>query len=417
MARVSQARLGAIAVRQRRGLGPWIEEKIFLGQSLREYLKGLATPFNAVAALIIVVGAYAAILRFSQGLGAATNLTNLYPWGLWIGFDVLTGVALAAGGYTLATTVYILRLKEYQPIVRPAILTGFLGYFFVVIGLMFDLGQPWRLPYPIMVSFGVTSVMFLVGWHVFLYLSCQFVEFSPAIFEWLGWKRFRAVSVRIAVGATIFGVMLSTLHQSALGGLFLLAPGKLHPLWYSPLLPIFFFVSSIFAGLSMVIVECSLSHRFFPHLCDPKNAHNLDRLVIGMGKAAAVVMFTYFGIKVIGVMHQDAFGYLATPLGNWFLVEMLGFVLIPCLAFLYGAARRSAKVIRYAAGWVVLGIVVNRVNVSMVAFNWREAERYFPAWTEFAATLAIVTVGLLTYRWIVTRMPVLAPHPDFGVEE
>ncbi|MHB1006782.1 MAG: NrfD/PsrC family molybdoenzyme membrane anchor subunit [Chloroflexota bacterium] len=395
----------------------WIEEKLFLGQTLPEYLKSLVTPFNGVASLIILVGAYASVIRFTQGLGASTNLSNLYPWGLWIGFDVLSGVALAAGGYTLATTVYILRLKEYQPIVRPAILTGFLGYFFVVVGLLFDLGRPWRLPYPMVVSFGVTSVMFLVAWHVALYLTCQFVEFSPAIFEWLGWKRFRQWSVRITLGVTIFGVMLSTLHQSALGGMFLLAPTKLHPLWYSPLLPIFFFGSSIFAGLSVVIMESSLAHRFFHKQTVGTPAATMDRLVLGLGKAAAVVMFTYFGIKMVGVMHQDAWGYLGTPLGLWFMVEVGGFVLLPCALFLYASAKRSARIVRWTAAWTVLGIVLNRINVSMVAFNWQETERYFPRWSEFAITLAIVTALVLTYRWVVNRMPVLRPHPEFGTEE
>ncbi|HZK67885.1 MAG TPA: hypothetical protein VFD42_10155, partial [Chloroflexota bacterium] len=214
----------------------WVEEKIFMGQSFSEYLASLVTPFNIVAGLIVLAGFVLAVQRFTLGIGATTNLNDTNPWGLWIGFDVMTGVALAAGGYTIATSVYIFKLKEFQSIVRPAILTGFLGYAFVVIGLCFDLGRPWRLPYPMVVSAGVTSVMFLVGWHVALYLTCQFVEFSPALFEWLGWKRVRAWAARLALGTTVFGVMLSTLHQSALGGLFLLAPTKLHPLWWSPLI-------------------------------------------------------------------------------------------------------------------------------------------------------------------------------------
>ena len=143
----------------------------------------------------------------------------------------------------------------------------------------------------------------------------------------------------------------------------------------------------------------------------------MDRLVLGLAKAAAVVMFTYFGIKVIGVMHQDAWGYLGTPLGLWFMVEMGGFVLLPCALYLYASAKRSARIARWTALWTVLGIVVNRVNVSMVAFNWQETERYFPRWTEFAVTLAIVTALVLTYRWVVNRMPVLRPHPEFGAEE
>ena len=158
----------------------WPREKLLMGLSLREYLSTLVTPFNLVAGLIVLVGLPVIAYRFVFGLGASTNLSQVNPWGLWIGLDVLSGVALAAGGYVLACTVHIFGLKQYSPVLRPAILTGLLGYLFVVIGLMVDLGRPWRIPYPVIYSYGVTSVMFLVAWHVFLYLTVQFIEFSPA---------------------------------------------------------------------------------------------------------------------------------------------------------------------------------------------------------------------------------------------
>lgn len=169
--------------------------------SLKEKALAAATPFNIVAAVILAIGIPIAWIRFTEGIGAVSNLTDTYPWGLWIGFDVLCGVALAAGGYVTASTVYLFGLKEYRPVVRPAVLTGFLGYFFVVVGLLFDLGRPWRLPFPMFVSFGTTSVMFLVAWHVALYLSVQFLEFSPAVFEWLGWKRVRRFVASLTIGA------------------------------------------------------------------------------------------------------------------------------------------------------------------------------------------------------------------------
>ena len=162
-----------------------------MGLPLREYARGLLTPFNIVAGLVLLAGLPAIVYRFVYGLGAATNLSQTNPWGLWIGFDVLCGVALAAGGYTLASSVYLFGLKQYYPVLRAAVLTGFLGYFFVVVGLLVDLGRPWRIPYPVIYSYGVTSVMFLVAWHVFLYLTVQFLEFCPAVFEWLGWKNVR----------------------------------------------------------------------------------------------------------------------------------------------------------------------------------------------------------------------------------
>ncbi|MDO8491052.1 MAG: NrfD/PsrC family molybdoenzyme membrane anchor subunit [Dehalococcoidia bacterium] len=396
---------------------PWFKDQLFMGKTFGDYLRSLLTPFNLIAAVILAVGIPVAVARFAQGLAATTNLTDINPWGLWIGFDVMSGVALAAGGYVVGAAVYIFGMRQYGPIVRPAILTGFLGYTFVVIGLLFDLGRPWRLPFPIFVTVGgVASVLFLVAWHVLLYLTCQFVEFAPALFEWLGLKRIRQLAVKLTIGATVLGVVLSTLHQSALGALFLLMPGKVHPLWYSPLLPLFFFVTSIIAGLSMVIVESMLSHRVFNGQSGPEHTRRLEGLTLGLGKAGAIVLFVYFWLKIIGVMHGDNWSLLNTNLGYWFLVEILGFVLLPCFLFLWAANKRNATAVRLTAMLTVIGVVINRLNVSIISFNWNAPERYVPKWTEIAITLAIVTVGLLAFRWIVNRMPILYEHPDYPAE-
>lgn len=404
--------MSSITLTKPRRKQSWIEEKIFMGQTLSQYLASLLTPFNIIAGAIILAGLVVAIQRFTQGIGATTNLSDATPWGLWIGVDVMSGVALAAGGYIVATAVYILGLREYYPIARSAILTGLLGYFFVAVGLMFDLGRPWRLPYPIFVSFGFTSVMFSVGWHLFLYLIMLAVEFAPAVFEWLGWRRLREWAVRLTMWATVLGVMLSTLHQAALGGLYLITPTKLHPLWYSSLLPLYFFVSSAFAGLAMVIVESTLSHRAFRDQVAGHGAQ-LDRLTVGLAKAAALVMFVYLGLKVMGMMQDNTWAYLNSGFGLWYLVELLGFVLLPCLLFLFGSSAGRVGLIRFAAVVAVLGIVLNRVNVSIIAFNWQQAERYVPRWSEFLITIAIITTFIVTYRWIVNRMPVLREHPDY----
>ena len=172
----------------------------------------LLTPFNVSAAIILAVGAYLLFLRFTKGLGATTNLTHDNPWGLWIGFDVMSGVALAAGGFVTSAAVYLFGMKEYKPIVRPAILTGFLGYSLVVLGLLADLGRPWRLPFAFVVQAGPTSALFEVALCVALYLTTLFVETTPAVFEWLGWKRWRKLVVSLTVALTIFGLLLSTLH-------------------------------------------------------------------------------------------------------------------------------------------------------------------------------------------------------------
>jgi len=374
------------------------------------------TPFNFIAGIILVIGLPAMAYRFYHGLGAATNLSQATPWGLWIGFDVLCGVALAAGGYTVATAVHVFGLKDYYPVVRPAILTGFLGYFFVIVGLICDLGRPWHLPYPMFYSYGVTSVMFLVAWHVALYLTTQFLEFCPAVFEWLGWKWFRSLSLKITLGATIFGVVLSTLHQSALGALFLMAPTKVHPLWYSPYIPVFFFVSSIAAGLTMVIFEGMLSHRIFTDQINPERHHDIDRITLGLGKAAAVVLYTYFFLKLVGVAQGNHWGLLTTGYGQWFLVEIIGFVMLPCILLTIGVRNRNVKLVRWMSILAVLGIVLNRLNLSLITFNWNIEESYFPSWMEIMITVTIVTMGLLTFRWVVNRMPVLREHPSFPAE-
>jgi Ni/Fe-hydrogenase subunit HybB-like protein len=394
----------------------WVADKLFMGQPFAVYVRGLVTPFNIVAAIILCVGIPIAAIRFTQGLAATTNLTNNYPWGLWIGFDVLVGVALAAGGFVLGSAVHLFGLRDYYPLVRPAILTGFLGYFFVVVGLCFDLGRPWRLPYPMFVSYGVTSVMFLVGWHVATYLSVQFLEFCPAIFEWLDWKTARRWAVWLTIGATVFGVILSTLHQSALGALFLLAEGKVHPLWYSPFIPVFFFVSAVIAGLSMVIFESMLSHRIFHSQVAQHDSAHTDRLVIGLGKAASVLLFTYFCLKWLGVAHGQHWDLLNTSYGHWFLLEVFGFILLPCILYALAVRWQNATLVRVTSVITVLGIVLNRLNVSVITFQWNLKERYFPHWMEFTVTISIVMVGLLTFRWIVNRMPVLHDHPFYPAE-
>jgi Ni/Fe-hydrogenase subunit HybB-like protein len=375
----------------------------------------LFTPFNVVAGIIVIMGLILTVLRFTKGLGATTNLSDNNPWGIWIGFDLLVGVALAAGGYVTSAAVYIFGMKRYHAAVRPAILTGFLGYALVVFALHYDVGRPWRLPYPFLISRGTTSLLFEVGACVATYLTVLFIEFSPAAMEWLGIKKARSIVVKLTMLLTIFGVILSTLHQSSLGALFLIVPSKLHPLWYSPYIPIYFFVTSVIAGLSMVIFESTLSHHYFHNKMDEAHKAGHNDLALGFGKAAAWVLAGYFIIKVIGVAVDNNWHYLATGYGAWFLVEIIGFVALPALFYGIGVREKNTKIIRWTAAWTVLGIVVNRFNVSMVAFNYRlpASERYFPHWMEIGISVFIVTVGILVFRFIVTRMPVMYEHPDY----
>ncbi len=394
----------------------FVREKILLGMGTREYVRSCCTPWNAVAAIILGVGIPLLVLRFAVGLGATTNLSQTAPWGLWIGFDMMTGIVLAAGGFTIGATVQIFGLKEYHPIERPAILTAFLGYVMAVIGLVADLGRPWNIAFfPINPTVGTQSALFEVAWCVTMYTTVLGLEFTVPFFEWLGWKKLHGIMKKALIGLTVLSVMFSTMHQSALGSLFLLAPTKLHPLWYSGYIFIFFFISAIIAGLCMVIFESSISHRVFHKQFEGQHI-DADKLQLGLGKAAALVMFAYFFLKLQGVIDGHAWGYLATGWGAWFLLEILGFVLLPALMFAYGSRNGKVKLVQVAAVIGVLGIILNRLNVSVIAYNWNLPVRYVPSWMEVWVSVTLVTIGVLAFRWIVNRMPILRADPRFPQE-
>ncbi|MBW2710320.1 MAG: polysulfide reductase NrfD [Deltaproteobacteria bacterium] len=377
--------------------------------------KSIFSLFNFIALIVLGLGVYLTYLRFAGGLAAVTNLSDHNPWGIWISFDLLCGVALAAGGYVTSSAVYLFGMKEYHSAVRPAILTGFLGYALVFLAINYDVGRPWRLPYPLVVQQGTTSVLFEVGLCVGIYLTVLFIEFSPAAMEWLGLKRARNLVVKLTILLTIFGVVLSTMHQSSLGALFLIAPSKLHPLWYSSYIPIYFFVTSIVAGLSMVIFESTLSHRFFAYKMDETHLKEANGITLGFGKAASYVLAGYFAIKVLGISSENHWHYLKTGYGTWYLVELLGFVALPSLLYAIGVRIKNLPLIKWTSVLAVLGVILNRFNVCLVAFNWQlpSSERYFPHWMEFGISAFIVMIGLILYRFIVTRMPILYEHSDY----
>ena len=394
----------------------WFMDKLLMGMTWPEYLRTLITPFNLLAAAILSVGLPLIAIRFVQGLASVTDASNDYPWGILLGWGLFSGVPLSATGFVMATAYYIFGFKRYHSLVRLGVLTGFLGYLFAVIYLLTDLGRPWRIYFPMAVGFGTASVLFLVAWHVATYLTVQLLEFSPAILEWLKARRVRKWAMMITIGMTIAGIILSTLHQSALGAMFLLALGKMHPLWYSQYLPVFFLSSSIYAALAMVIVVSTLGARFLRDKTDHTFLSTLDPLTIGLGKGAAVGIYVYFALKLIGVAHDDHWNLLNTPYGHWFIVEMLCFVLLPGLIFSAGVKKQNAGIVRLGAFSAVLGIIVNRINVSTIAFNWQLPNHFhhiIPPWGEATIVLTIFTLHVLVFRWILNRMPVLREHPDY----
>jgi len=376
------------------------------------------TPYNIITGSIIFLGLILIIIRFAKGLGAVTNLNQQFPWGIWIGFDVITGVAFAGGAYVMTFIVYILRVEKYHPIVRVTVLNGFLAYVFYAGALVLDLGRPWHIVNPIIGnSFGLSSVLFLVAWHFLLYMMAEFVEFSPTVAEWLGWKKIHKILTSMTLAAVIFGITLSTLHQSALGALFLMAKNKIHPLWYSEFIPLLFFVSSIFAGLSMVILEGTITHKVFKGPISHKIHRSFDDIVVGLGRICAGTMFVYLFLELLVLIHGRHWHLLATPMGYWYLTEVLGFVLIPMALYTYGVRKYQLPVIRVASVMTLIGIILNRLNVSVIAFKWYAPHHYVPSWMEIEITLAVIFAELWVFRWVINRMPVLTDPPKWAVEE
>lgn len=374
----------------------------------------ILTPFNVITGGIILAGIVLIVYRLAYGLGAVTNLSQEYPWGIWIGFDVMTGVAFAGGAYILCFVVHILKIRKYEPIVRATVLNGFLSYVFYSGALLLDLGRPWNIVNPIIGNaFGYGSVLFLVAWHFLLYTVCLGLEVLPAVAEWLYWPRVRKVIHSMTTAAVILGITLSTLHQAGLGALFLTAPTKVHPLWWSHNIPILFFISSMFAGFSIIMIESFFTHRIFSDQIDDEHHAHHDRIILGLAKGSAGVMFAYLFLKVIDLTHGHQWGMLPTPMGSWYLLEVVGFVLVPAALYVYAVRTEIVRIAQVAAFLTAIGIVLNRLNISVIAFKWYEANRYYPSVSEIVITLAVVSMELWVFRWFVSRMAILREHPAF----
>jgi Ni/Fe-hydrogenase subunit HybB-like protein len=390
--------------------------RFFLGE-LKPRGKWL-TPFNLISIPVILAGLIIIIIRFAKGIGSVTNLSQEIPWGLWIGFDVVTGVAFAGGAYVVTFMVYILKLKKYHSIVRVTVLNGFLAYLFYAGALLLDLGRPWNVVNPIIGnSFGTSSVLFLVAWHFLLYMLAELIEFSPVIAEWLGARRARRILSGMTLGAVIFGITLSTLHQSGLGALYLMAKEKIHPLWYSEFIPLLFLVSSIFAGLSMVIFEGTISHKVFSGQISEKNHKAEKGIIHGLSGICAGAMFAYFFMQMLVFIHGRHWTLLNTPMGYWYLLEIIGFVLVPMILFFYSYRTYNIFMIRLASILTMVGIILNRLNLTVIGFRWDAAVHYVPSWMEIVVTLMVIFTEIWIFRWVINRMPVLREPPAWANEK
>jgi Ni/Fe-hydrogenase subunit HybB-like protein len=367
----------------------------------RKFPKGLA-----ILTALVILGLIPIIIRYVYGLGAMSNLNDGRPWGLWISFDLYCGVALAAGGFTLAGAVYVFRLEKYHSVARPAVLTAFLGYTLVILALLVDLGQPWFI-WHIMITPNIHSPLFEVGLCVMTYTIVLALEFSPAVFEKFNWHLPLKVIRAIQIPLVIAGVCLSTLHQSSLGSMLLMAPTYLHPLWYTPILPIMFLNSAIAVGPAMVMFESTLTGKALGH----KQNHEVME---GLGKIIPWILGIYLLLKLGDLLLAGEIGLIFTAYPyniNWWIEILVGIV-APIILFNLKSIRKSDTKLFWIATLVVVGLIINRFNVSMFALATRPGYTYFPSWMEFAISVGLVADSMLVIWLAYKLLPMMQHEPS-----
>lgn len=364
------------------------------------------TFWKVVSVIIVTMGLFSTYCRFSLGLGSTTNLHDSVPWGLWIGFDFL-GVGLAAAGFTIAATVHIFHLHKYEPLVRPAILTAFLGYSVVVCLLVVDLGRPENFWHPL-IMWNVHSVMFEITWCLICYTAVLILEFAPVILERFKIETPLKLLKIISIPVVIAGILFSTLHQSSFGSLYLIVPGKLHPLWYSSLLPVHFYISCIASGLSMIIFESYLAARALTKEDGFGNTElNLNVL---SGAALGVLVFLTAGLllKIYDFARSNTLIYLtvhSTETYLFYLEIMLGTILPICLLS-FRKLRQDKKWLYINSICVISGLILNRLNVSVTGLVASSGINYFPSFDEINITMMLVVIAIIAFRFIAKNFAV-----------
>lgn len=363
------------------------------------------TLWRVVVAIIFAAGLYAAYARFALGFERSTNLVDAQPWGLWVGLGTLCGVGLSAGGFAIAAAVYLLGFERYRPVLRTAVLVSFLGYSSVIVGMMYELGLPWRIWHPI-VMWNRHSILFEVSWCVMLYSTVLALEFSPALVERIPFAPLRDFYLKwhheLLIGLVLVGTLLSSLHQSFLGGLYLLTQGKLDPLWYSPYLPTMFYLSAVPAGLAVTIIALYLSSRSLHARIDLNILSDVSQVI-------APLLAVYGLFRGVDLLSSGNSAYLWTwreeTLSFW--VEIALFVIAPVLLLSRPAVRSTPKYLYWTCCVIVMGFIANRLDVSITGLQASSGFYYVPRWTEFALSLATVTAAVVAFRYAVLYLDVL----------
>ena len=364
----------------------------------------LALLFFAGVAFVI------AMVRYISGIGAISNLSNSYPWGFWVSFDLFTGIAISSGAFVLASLVYIFELEEFRPLVRPTLVTGLLGYMMEGIALLVELGQPHRIWYFLRYQ-NFTSFLLFIGLYVMIYIAVLAVEFSPAVFERLKWDKATSLVKRWMKPVVIFGAVISTLHQASLGSLLLIQPAKLNPLWWTPWIPPLFFVSAIVIGLAMTLFESSMSSRYFKRGLE-------THLLAKLARAIPYVLGLYLAMKFLQLALAGNLGLLFTSglMSILFWAEMLIGVIIPMILFSLKRIRQSPSGLLTGAIITLLGMILNRFNISWFAVKhadplfyiptFMNKVHYIPSLPEVAISIGIFSAGILAFGLAVKYLPI-----------
>jgi len=378
-------------------------------------IKSEITLWRAIVAIIFFTGMYATYIRFFHGFRASTNLSDQMPWGLWVGLGTLCGVGLSAAGFGISAAVYLLGMERYRPILRSAILISFLGYLTVCVGYLYEIGLPWRFWHPI-VMWNHRSVLFDVCVCIMTYTTVLTFEFAPAVIEKLPWKRFRDTVLhyhhKILIGVVLAGVLLSSCHQSYLGGLYLITMGKVHPLWYSPYMHAMFYLSAIPAGLALTIMAIYLSVRSLKVRVDPTILSDCGRMV-------QMLLIVYAFFKGLDLLANQAFGYAfqRTAEAGYFWLEMLLFLAIPITLLSIESVRNNLEKLYWSCAIVVAGFMVDRLNVSINSLQTALGAHYVPKWSEFASSILVIAAGVMAFRYAVIYLDILpkakATQPKF----
>ena len=381
------------------------------------------TPGVWVITLLASVGLLSLLVRFIFGLGAVTNLDNQYPWGIWIAVDVACGVALAAGGFMTALIAHIVHGKGYKSVIRPALLTATLGYTFVALGVLTDLGRYYNMWHILLPKYwSPNSALFEVGMCVASYLTVLYIEFLPIVVDRFKgrvnlpgmlktfngfFERFlKILDVSLKKVMTIFiilGVVLSCMHQSSLGTLMVLASVKVHPLWQTPILPLLFLLSAFVVGFAMVIFESLIASKSFNLKPEVKVLSRLSRFI-------PILLLIYLTAKLIDMVTRETYVYLFTASLDsiMYWIEIIIGIAIPFTILMFEKYRNNQTWLFTAAASVIFGVVLNRINVYLIGFTPLYVDKpYFPAWTEIAVTVGFISLIILLYRFFALNFPVI----------